>query len=214
MTDSIRDYLDSITQETKQRTERMESERLLRDLFQKGIDVDALHKIFAQFLSHEEIEKIITYEMSRINDEAKQLCTREKALQIALRKVNQGCCLQYVSDGLKEWLGIEINPDELDTELSELPGLLSSYQRLRNAWHNIRHVEPDSINPLQIQEKYGFDWKYQEYVLGSCEDDEQDSTQAAELAPTAEVRALSEKIIEQNREAYDSLASADKERPE
>lgn len=213
MTDSIRDYLDSITQETKQRTERMESERLLRDLFQKGIDVDALHKIFAQFLSHEEIEKIITYEMSRINDEAKQLCTREKALQIALRKVNQGCCLQYVSDGLKEWLGIEINPDELDTELSELPGLLSSYQRLRNAWHNIRHVEPDSINPLQIQEKYGFDWKYQEYVLGSCEDDEQDSTQAAELAPTAEVRALSEKIIEQNREAYDLLASH-KERSE
>ena len=213
MTDSIRDYLDSITQETKQRTERMESERLLRDLFQKGIDVDALHKIFAQFLSHEEIEKIITYEMSRINDEAKQLCTREKALQIALRKVNQGCCLQYVSDGLKEWLGIEINPDELDTELSELPGLLSSYQRLRNAWHNIRHVEPDSINPLQIQEKYGFDWKYQEYVLGSCEDDEQDSTQAAELAPTAEVRALSEKIIEQNREAYDLLASH-KKRPE
>ena len=214
MTDSIRDYLDSITQETKQRTERMESERLLRDLFQKGIDVDALHKIFAQFLSHEEIEKIITYEMSRINDEAKQLCTREKALQIALRKVNQGCCLQYVSDGLKEWLGIEINPDELDTELSELPGLLSSYQRLRNAWHNIRHVEPDSINPLQIQEKYGFDWKYQEYILGPCEDDEQDSTPAPELAPTDEVQGLFEKIIEQNREAYDSLASSDKERPE
>ena len=212
MTDSIRDYLDSITQETKQRTERMESERLLRDLFQKGIDVDALHKIFAQFLSHEEIEKIITYEMSRINDEAKQLCTREKALQIALRKVNQGCCLQYVSDGLKEWLGIEINPDELDTELSELPGLLSSYQRLRNAWHNIRHVEPDSINPLQIQEKYGFDWKYQEYVLGSCEDDEQDSTQAAELAPTDEVQTLSKQIIDKNREAYESLASSDKER--
>ena len=213
MTDSIRDYLDSITQETKQRTERMESERLLRDLFQKGIDVDALHKIFAQFLSHEEIEKIITYEMSRINDEAKQLCTREKALQIALRKVNQGCCLQYVSDGLKEWLGIEINPDELDTELSELPGLLSSYQRLRNAWHNIRHVEPDSINPLQIQEKYGFDWKYQEYILGPCEDDEQDSTPAPELAPTDEVQDLSEKIIEQNREAYDLLASH-KERSE
>ena len=213
MTDSIRDYLDSITQEAKRRTERTESERLLRDFFRKGIDADVLHKTFAQFLSHEEIGKIITDEMSRINDEAKQLCTREKALQIALRKVNQGCCLQYVSDGLKEWLGIEINPDELDTELSELPGLLSSYQRLRNAWHNIRHVEPDSINPLQIQEKYGFDWKYQEYVLGSCEDDEQDSTQAAELAPTAEVRALSEKIIEQNREAYDLLASH-KERSE
>ena len=90
----------------------------------------------------------------------------------------------------------------------------SSYQRLRNAWHNIRHVEPDSINPLQIQEKYGFDWKYQEYILGPCEDDEQDSTPAPELAPTDEVQDLSEKIIEQNREAYDSLASSDKERPE
>ena len=90
----------------------------------------------------------------------------------------------------------------------------SSYQRLRNAWHNIRHVEPDSINPLQIQEKYGFDWKYQEYILGPCEDDEQDSTPAPELAPTDEVQDLSEKIIEQNREAYDLLASADKERPE
>lgn len=210
MTDSIRDYLDSITQETKQRTERMESERLLRDLFQKGIDVDALHKIFAQFLSHEEIEKIITYEMSRINDEAKQLCTREKALQIALRKVNQGCCLQYVSDGLKEWLGIEINPDELDTELSELPGLLSSYQRLKNAWYNIRHVEPDDTNPFLIQKKYGFDWRYQEYIL---EPDEEDKS-TAEPVQTDEVQDLSKKIIEQNREAYESLASADEKGPE
>ena len=214
MTDSIRDYLDSITQETKQRTERMESERLLRDLFQKGIDADILRKVSAQFLSHNEIERIIAEEQSKMSNHDKPLCTHEEALQVALRKVNQGCCVQYVSDGLKEWLGIEINPDELDAELSEQPGLLSSYQRLRNAWYNIRHVEPDSITPLQIQEKYGFDWKYQEYILGPCEDDEQDSTPAPELAPTDEVQDLSEKIIEQNREAYDSLASADKERPE
>ena len=87
----------------------------------------------------------------------------------------------------------------------------SSYQRLRNAWHNIRHVEPDSINPLQIQEKYGFDWRYQEYIL---EPDEDDNEQDVEPAQTDEVQVLSEKIIEQNREAYDSLASSDKERPE
>ena len=213
MTDSIRDYLDSITQETKQRTERMESERLLRDFFRKGIDADILRKVSAQFLSHNEIERIIAEEQSKMSNHDKPLCTHEEALQVALRKVNQGCCVQYVSDGLKEWLGIEINPDELDAELSEQPGLLSSYQRLRNAWYNIRHVEPDSITPLQIQEKYGFDWKYQEYILGPCEDDEQDSTPAPELAPTDEVQNLSEKIIEQNREAYESLASADK-RPE
>ena len=115
---------------------------------------------------------------------------------------------------LKEWIGIEINPAELDTELSKLPGLLSSYQQLRNAWHNIRHVEPDSITPFQIQEKYGFDWRYQEYVLDPCEDNEQDADSIAEPAQTNEVQTLSKRIIEQNREAYDSLASSDKERPE
>ena len=78
----------------------------------------------------------------------------------------------------------------------------SSYQRLRNAWHNIRHVEPDSINPLQIQEKYGFDWRYQECILEPCENNDQ----GIESAQTDEVQVLSEKIIEQNREAYDLLA--------
>ena len=141
MTDSIRDYLDSITQEAKRRTERTESERLLRDFFRKGIDTDILRKISAQFLSHDEIERIITDEMSKMSNN-EPLCTREEALQIALRKVNQGCCIQYVSDGLKEWLNINISPDELDAELSDHPDLLPSYQRLKNAWHNIRYVEP------------------------------------------------------------------------
>ena len=154
-----------------------------------------------------------TEERSNRNNQNEPLCTREEALQIALRKINQGCCVQYVSDGLKEWLGIEISPDELDTELSDHPGLLPSYQRLRNAWHNIRHVEPDSINPLQIQEKYGFDWKYQEYILGPCEGDERDAELSAEPAPTDEVQTLSKQIIDKNREAYDSLYSH-KERPE
>lgn len=210
MNEMIQEYLNSITQET----ERTESERLLRDLFQKGIDVDALHKIFAQFLSHEEIEKIITDEMSKMSVEEKPLCTREEALQLALRKVNQGCCVQYVSDGLKEWLGIEISPDELDAELSKNQGLLSSYQRLRNAWYNIRHMKPENINPIQIQEKYGFDWKFQEYILEPCEDNEQDTESTAEPVQTDEVQDLSKKIIEQNREAYESLASADEKGPE
>ena len=211
MTDSIRDYLDSITQEAKRRTERTESERLLRDFFRKGIDADIFRKVFAQFLSNEEIERIITDEMSKMSVEEKPLRTREEALQLALRKVNQGCCVQYVSDGLKEWLGIEISPDELDAELSEQPGLLSSYQRLKNAWYNIRHVEPDDTNPFLIQQKYGFDWPYQEYIL---EPDVEDNEQDVKPAQTDEVQTLSEKYIEQNREAYDSLASADKKRPE
>ena len=156
-----------------------------------------------------------TEEQFNRNNQNEPLCAHEEALQIALRKINQGCCVQYVSDGLKEWLGVDISPDELDTELSEQPDLLPSYQRLRNAWHNIRHVEPDSIAPFQIQEKYGFDWKFQEYILEPCEDvDKQDSDSAAELAPPDEVQTLSKQIIDKNRVAYESLASADKERPE
>ncbi|MCQ4775106.1 hypothetical protein NE634_15470 [Lacrimispora saccharolytica] len=208
MNDIIKEYIESI----KTDIQRTEAERLLRSLFKEGLDIDVLRKTFSQFLSHEELEIIIADEVSKMNE--KPLCTREEALQIALRKINQGCCVQYVSDGLKEWLGIEINPAELDTELSDHPGLLPSYQRLRNAWHNIRYVEPESITPLQIQEKYGFDWKYQEYVLGSCEDDEQDSTPAAEPAPKDEVQTLSKQIIDKNRGVYESLASTDKERPE
>ena len=210
MNDSIREYLDSITQEAKQHTEHTESERLLREFFRKGIDIKVLRKISVQFLSHDEIERIITEEQSKMSNQDEPLCTREEALQIALRKINQGCCVQYVSDGLKEWLGIVINPAELDAELSDHPDLLPSYQRLKNAWHNIRYVEPESITPLQIQEKYGFDWRYQEYVLDPCEDNEQD----IKSAPTDEVQALSEKIIDKNREAYESLASEAKERPE
>ena len=193
--------------------------RVLRSLFaNKNICIDMVKKAATAFFPQNEIDNIIEKIQNEIEESKATteipLCTREKALQIALHKVNQGYCLQYVSDGLKEWLGIEINPAELDTELSELPGLLSSYQQLRNAWHNIRHVEPDSITPFQIQEKYGFDWRYQEYVLDPCEDNEQDADSTAEPAQTNEVQTLAKRIIEQNREAYDSLASSDKERPE
>ena len=208
MNDIIKEYIESI----KTDIQRTEAERLLRSLFKEGLDIDVLRKTFSQFLSHEELEIIIADEVSKMNE--KPLCTREEALQIALRKINQGCCVQYISDGLKEWLGIEISPNELDTELSDHPDLLPSYQRLRNAWHNIRYVEPENINPFQIQEKYGFDWRYQECILEPCEGNEQDGESTAEPAQTDKVKDLSKQIIDKNREAYDSLASADKERPE
>lgn len=198
----------------------------LRILLENGIDVDIIKKSAAIYFHPDEIDGIIKKIQNEIKEsemsnnekilpaEEIPICTHEEALQIALRKINQGCCVQYVSDGLKEWLGIEISPDELDAELSEQPSLLSSYQRLRNAWHNIRHVEPESITPLQIQEKYGFDWKCQEYILEPCEGNEQDGESTAEPAQTDKVQDLSKQIIDKNREAYESLASADKERPE
>ena len=79
--------MNDIIQEIKRCTERTESERLLRDLFRKGIDADVLHKTFAQFLSHEEIEKIIADEQSKMSYN-EPLCTHEEALQVALRKIN------------------------------------------------------------------------------------------------------------------------------
>lgn len=38
----------------------------------------------------------------------KQLCSREKALEIALDKINQGWTLSYISYGFEEWLGVKI----------------------------------------------------------------------------------------------------------
>lgn len=161
MNDVIEEYIESI----KTDIQRAEAERLLRSLFKEGLDIDVLQKTFSQFLSHEELKGIIADETSKINE--KPLCTRDEALKIALRKVNQGCCLQYISNGLKEWLGIEIMPEDLDTELANHPDLLPSNQRLRNAWYNIRHVEPENITRFEIQKKYGFDCKYQDLVLES-----------------------------------------------
>lgn len=161
MNDVIEEYIESI----KTDIQRAEAERLLRSLFKEGLDIDVLQKTFSQFLSHEELEGIIADETSKMNE--KPLYTRDEALKIALRKVNQGCCLQYISNGLKEWLSIEIMPEDLDTELANHPDLLPSNQRLRNAWYNIRHVEPENITRFEIQKKYGFDCKYQDLVLES-----------------------------------------------
>ena len=159
----------------------------LRILLENEIDIDIIKKSAAIYFHPDEIDDIIEkiqneIKGSKINSiEEPPICTHEEALQVALRKVNQGCCIQYVSDGLKEWLGIEISPDELDTELATHPDLLPSNQRLRNAWHNIRHVEPENTTRFQIQQKYGLDCKYQDMILESARDaDEQSANNSQE----------------------------------
>lgn len=145
----------------------------LRILLENGIDIDIIKKSAAIYFHPDEIDGIIEkiqneIKESKINSiEEPPICTREEALQLALRKINQGCCLQYVSDGLREWLGIDITPEDLDAELSTQPDLSPPNQRLRNAWYNIRYVEPDSMTRFEIQKKYGFDCKYQDLVLES-----------------------------------------------
>ena len=193
MNDIMKDYVDSIRTEVQHK----EAERLLRNLFSEGLDIDVLRKTFSHFLSHEEIERIIEDEGSKINE--KPLCTREEALRLAIRKINRGCCLQYVSSGLKEWLGIEISPNELDTEISTHPDLLPSNQRLRNAWYNIRHVEPDNTTRFQIQQKYGFDCAYQDLIFESDRDTGEHQQYAVGdiqldgITPTAEFQEYAEK---------------------
>ena len=159
----------------------------LRILLENGIDIDIIKKSAAIYFHPDEIDGIIEkiqneIKESKINSiEEPPICPREEALQLALRKINQGCCIQYVSDGLKEWLGVEITPEELDTELATHPDLLPSNQRLRNAWHNIRHVEPENTTRFQIQQKYGLDCKYQDMILESARDtDEQPANNGQE----------------------------------
>lgn len=81
----------------------------LRILLENGIDIDVIKKSAAIYFHPDEIDGII----ERIKNEIKEserndkdkilsteevpICTREKALQLALRKINQGCCIQYVS---------------------------------------------------------------------------------------------------------------------
>ena len=193
MNDIIEEYIESIRADIQ----RAEAERLLRNLFREGLEVDVLRKTFSQFLSHEELEIIIADEASKMNE--KPLCTREEALQLALHKVNQGCCFKYVSDGLKEWLNIEITPEDLDRELAIHPDLLPSNQRLRNAWYNIRHVEPDDTTRFQIQQKYGFDCAYQDLIFESDRDTGEHQQYAVGdiqldgIAPTTEFQEYAEK---------------------
>lgn len=95
--------------------------------------------------------------------------SQEEALLFALQKLNEGCCPRHISDGFQEWLGIIISPEELVTKLADHPGLLSEHERIKNAWRGIFSIIEDKSKPdlsaAQIQEKYGFDPKYQENTI-------------------------------------------------
>ena len=95
--------------------------------------------------------------------------SQEEVLQFALQKLNEGCCLQHISDSFQEWLGVTISPEELGAKLADHPELLSDHERVKNAWRGIFRIMEDKNKPdlsaAQIQEKYGFDQKYQESII-------------------------------------------------
>ena len=83
---------------------------------------------------------------------------KEEAIQYAVKKLNQGCCQEYVSHQLQEKLGFFISPDELENA----PGLLPTQKRKQNAWSIIfkdldREGNLTHLTSSEIQEKFGFD---------------------------------------------------------
>lgn len=99
--------------------------------------------------------------------------TRGDILNIAIYKINQGCCAQYVCDGLAEWYGVDISPEVLSEELEHRVGLLPAPERERNAWEHILHDETDNLTNIDrfyLQRKYGFDWRYMDAMFGSYND--------------------------------------------
>lgn len=83
---------------------------------------------------------------------------QEEAIPYAVKKLNQGCCQEYVSHQLQEKFGFTISSDELENA----PGLLTTQKRKQNAWSiifedldhegNLTH-----LTSSVVQEKFGFD---------------------------------------------------------
>lgn len=96
--------------------------------------------------------------------------SKKEILNVALYKINQGCCCQYVSDELKEWYGIDISPEEIESELIDNPELLPAKIREKNSWDHIFHDDTDelvNIDRMYLGRKYGYGWRYLDAIISS-----------------------------------------------
>ena len=57
---------------------------------------------------------------------------RVAAIKKAIEHLNQGCTVNYVVDGLREWYGITMDPDELKNLLLQSKDLLPEEERKKN----------------------------------------------------------------------------------
>lgn len=89
---------------------------------------------------------------------------RVAAIRKAIEHLNQGCTVNYVVDGLREWYGITIDTDELKKILLQSKDLLPEDERYKNADKNILTVEiPDDkqrIDLAYLQHKYKLGYRY------------------------------------------------------
>lgn len=83
---------------------------------------------------------------------------RVAAIKKAVERLNQGCTVNYVVDGLREWYGITIDTDELKKILLQSKDLLPEEERKKNIDKNLLTIErPEDgqkIDLAYLQHKY------------------------------------------------------------
>lgn len=89
---------------------------------------------------------------------------RVAAIRKAIEHMNQGCTVNYVADGLREWYGITMDPDELKNLLLQSQDLLPEEERKKNIDKNLLSLErPEDgkkIDLAYLQHKYKKGYHY------------------------------------------------------
>ena len=89
---------------------------------------------------------------------------RVAAIKKAIEHLNQGCTVNYVVDGLREWYGITMDPDELKNLLLQSKDLLPEEERKKNIDKSLLTIErPEDgkkIDLAYLQHKYKKGYHY------------------------------------------------------
>ena len=89
---------------------------------------------------------------------------RVAAIKKAIEHLNQGCTVNYVVDGLREWYGITMDPDELKNLLLQSKDLLPEEERKKNVEKSLLTIErPEDgkkIDLAYLQHKYKKGYPY------------------------------------------------------
>lgn len=89
---------------------------------------------------------------------------RVAAIRKGVEHLNQGCTVNYVADGLREWYGISIDTDELKKILLQSKDLLPEEERKKNIDKSLLTIErPEDgkkIDLAYLQHKYKKGYPY------------------------------------------------------
>lgn len=89
---------------------------------------------------------------------------RVAAIKKAIEHLNQGCTVNYVVNGLREWYGITMDPDELKNLLLQSKDLLPEEERKKNIDKSLLTIErPEDgkkIDLAYLQHKYKKGYPY------------------------------------------------------